>query len=182
MDDHKPAGNPVSQGRPGVSAASKTLWWQYSLTARSPKAPSAVGLLHISRDRGGALELAGTRGTHELNQKSLGLLLVIIFAGCATPPSADPSAVDPGRAQQCSTSLATCSSGFKLFPVVQQKPCNDNYDVCIKGCPARTSRPSVLPAKQTTSERLKALDDLYQSGVITKDEYEVKRKQILESL
>jgi hypothetical protein len=35
------------------------LWWQFSLTARSAKEPSAVSLLRISRDRGGALEVSG---------------------------------------------------------------------------------------------------------------------------
>ena len=35
------------------------LWWQFSLTERSSEEPSAVSLLRISRDRDGALELAG---------------------------------------------------------------------------------------------------------------------------
>lgn len=35
------------------------LWWQFSLTARGPREPSAVSLLRISRDRDGALELRG---------------------------------------------------------------------------------------------------------------------------
>jgi hypothetical protein len=34
-------------------------WWQFSLTERSAKEPSAVSLLRISRDRSGALEVAG---------------------------------------------------------------------------------------------------------------------------
>jgi Predicted nucleotide-binding protein containing TIR-like domain len=34
-------------------------WWQFSLTERSQREPSAVSLLRISRDRDGALELAG---------------------------------------------------------------------------------------------------------------------------
>ncbi len=34
-------------------------WWQFSLTARTEKEPSALSLLTISRDRGGALELTG---------------------------------------------------------------------------------------------------------------------------
>ena len=34
-------------------------WWQFSLTARSSDEPSAVSLLRISRDRAGALEVAG---------------------------------------------------------------------------------------------------------------------------
>jgi hypothetical protein len=35
------------------------LWWQFSLSARGPREPSAVSLLRISRDRNGALELTG---------------------------------------------------------------------------------------------------------------------------
>jgi len=34
-------------------------WWQFSLTERTSEEPSALSLLRISRDRGGALELAG---------------------------------------------------------------------------------------------------------------------------
>jgi hypothetical protein len=34
-------------------------WWQFSLTQRSAQEPSAVSLLHISRDRDGALQLTG---------------------------------------------------------------------------------------------------------------------------
>lgn len=35
------------------------LWWQFSLTERSSREPSAVSLLRIARDRDGALELNG---------------------------------------------------------------------------------------------------------------------------
>jgi len=35
------------------------LWWQFSLTERSEREPSAVSLLRVSRGRDGALELAG---------------------------------------------------------------------------------------------------------------------------
>jgi Predicted nucleotide-binding protein containing TIR-like domain len=34
-------------------------WWQFSLTARGPREPSAISLLRISRDRDGALEVSG---------------------------------------------------------------------------------------------------------------------------
>lgn len=34
-------------------------WWQFSLTQRGPREPSAVSLLRISRTRAGALELVG---------------------------------------------------------------------------------------------------------------------------
>lgn len=35
------------------------MWWQFSLTQRTAKEPSALGLLKISRSRNGALELTG---------------------------------------------------------------------------------------------------------------------------
>jgi hypothetical protein len=43
----------------GRIARIEGLWWQYSLTERSVKEPSAVSLLSISRDRSGVLEVAG---------------------------------------------------------------------------------------------------------------------------
>jgi predicted nucleotide-binding protein len=43
----------------GRLARIEGLWWQYSLTERDPLEPSAVSLLRISRDRAGALEVAG---------------------------------------------------------------------------------------------------------------------------
>jgi hypothetical protein len=43
----------------GRLARIEGLWWQFSLTERGPREPSAVSLLRISRDREGALELRG---------------------------------------------------------------------------------------------------------------------------
>lgn len=43
----------------GRMADIEGLWWQFSLTERSQKEPSAVSLLRISRDRDGALEVRG---------------------------------------------------------------------------------------------------------------------------
>src|SRR5881628_3629722 len=43
----------------GRVARIEGLWWQFSLTERGPREPSAVSLLRISRDREGALEVGG---------------------------------------------------------------------------------------------------------------------------
>src|SRR5262245_7202135 len=48
----------------GRVARIEGLWWQFSLTERSPLEPSAVSLLRISRDRDGVLEVRG-RGWEE---------------------------------------------------------------------------------------------------------------------
>jgi hypothetical protein len=43
----------------GRVARIEGLWWQFSLTERSSREPSAVSLLRIARDRDGALEVSG---------------------------------------------------------------------------------------------------------------------------
>jgi hypothetical protein len=43
----------------GRFARIEGLWWQFSLTERTAREPSALGLLRISRGRDGALELTG---------------------------------------------------------------------------------------------------------------------------
>lgn len=112
--------------------------------------------------------------------KKTAYLFTIGLLGCAAPPSADPSKVELACAQKCSTDLATCSSGFKFFPVVVQKQCNDNYDVCIKGCPERVATTS--NTQPSINDRLKTLKDLRDSGAITKQEYDAKRKAILDGV
>ena len=115
-------------------------------------------------------------------QKTILLLAsVLALASCATPPQSDPSQVENVCAQQCSVNLTTCSSGFTLFPIIKQKQCNDTYDICIKGCPARTAN-ILAPATGTTptaADRLKKLEEIFKSGAITKEEYDSKRKEIL---
>jgi hypothetical protein len=46
-------------GNEGRLARMTGAWWQFSLTARTELEPSAVGLLRITRDRDGALEVNG---------------------------------------------------------------------------------------------------------------------------
>ncbi len=43
----------------GRASRIEGLWWQFSLTERSAKEPSALSLLRIARDRNGALEVTG---------------------------------------------------------------------------------------------------------------------------
>jgi hypothetical protein len=119
----------------------------------------------------------------KLLSMALTVAAVIAATSCATPPTSDPSSVESICAQHCSSDLATCGSGFKLFPIVQQKQCNDVYDVCIKGCPARKAEASNGGARgQSAGARLMELDELLKSGAISKEEYDAKRKAILDLL
>lgn len=107
----------------------------------------------------------------------------LLLFSCAAPPKTDASKVNLVCSQQCSTNLTTCSSGFKLFPVIAQQQCNDNYDVCIKACPERIlDVPVNKSTQQDITERFKRLDELLKLGTISKDEYDRKRKEIINSL
>jgi hypothetical protein len=48
----------------GRAARIEGLWWQFSLTERSAREPSAISIVRITRDRDGVLEVAG-RGWQE---------------------------------------------------------------------------------------------------------------------
>jgi predicted nucleotide-binding protein with TIR-like domain len=70
----------------GRMARIEGAWWQFSLTERSSDEPSAVSLLRISRDRGGALEVGG-RGWQEDGTLS------VRYWSEATKEKTDPSGV-----------------------------------------------------------------------------------------
>jgi hypothetical protein len=72
--------------REGRIARIEGCWWQFSLTARTAEEPSAVSLLQISRDRSGALEVAG-RGWQEDGGLS------VRYWSEATKEKSDPSGV-----------------------------------------------------------------------------------------
>src|SRR3546814_3798247 len=57
-------------------------WWQFSLTERTAKEPSTLGLLKISRDRGGVLEMTGRawRERSEEHTSELQSLMRISYA------------------------------------------------------------------------------------------------------
>ncbi len=59
-------------------------WWQFSLTERTEKEPSALGLLNISRNRGGGLDVSG-RGWREDGRLSSR------YSSKAVKETADPS-------------------------------------------------------------------------------------------
>jgi hypothetical protein len=58
-DESRQPDAPEAIENEGRFARLEGLWWQFSLTERTAREPSAVSLLRISRGRDGALELAG---------------------------------------------------------------------------------------------------------------------------
>ncbi|WP_429409354.1 SHOCT domain-containing protein [Paraburkholderia sp. GAS82] len=106
------------------------------------------------------------------------LLLTLLLAGCASTAAIDTSKVDPDCAHSCSANYSECLGKFTLFPLMAQHQCTDAIKLCVQACPARGAAAPV----PDSSQRLVALDDLYKRGLITKDEYDAKRAEILKGL
>jgi hypothetical protein len=108
------------------------------------------------------------------------LLITMLLAGCASTADIDTSKVDPDCAHSCSANYSECLGKFTLFPIEAQHQCTDAMKLCVQACPARGSvAASPVPSP---SQRLANLDDLYKRGLITKDEYDAKRAEILKGL
>lgn len=107
------------------------------------------------------------------------LLLTLLLAGCASTADIDMSKVDPDCAHSCSANYSECLGKFTLFPIQAQHQCTDAMRLCVQACPTRGAATAPAP---DASQRLANLDDLYKRGLITKDEYDAKRVEILKGL
>ena len=108
------------------------------------------------------------------------LLLTVLLAGCASTADIDTSKVDPDCAHSCSANYSECLGKFTLFPLMAQHQCTDAMKLCVQACPARGT--AATSPVSGSSQRLANLDDLYKRNLITKDEYDAKRAEILKGL
>lgn len=102
-----------------------------------------------------------------------------LATGCASTSDIDTSKYDQACAQPCSHNYSACVSRFTFFPIQVQHQCTDAYKLCVQGCPERGQSTANTPG---IDERLKTLKSLRESGAITKQEYETRRKAILDGV
>ncbi|SPB16100.1 hypothetical protein NOV72_03299 [Caballeronia novacaledonica] len=103
---------------------------------------------------------------------------ITVLTGCVSAPDLDLSKVDSACSQRCSSEYSSCTTGFKLFPLVAQAHCNESLKVCAATCPA--SQPVI--ATTPSAQKLVELNNLYKQGLITQKEYEAKKQEILKTL
>jgi len=108
------------------------------------------------------------------------LLLSILLAGCASVSDIDTSKLDANCAQSCTSTYSECLSKFTLFPLMAQHQCTDAMHLCAAACPSRGADATTAPVSAT--QRLGNLADLYKRGLITKEDYDSKRAEILKGL
>jgi hypothetical protein len=108
------------------------------------------------------------------------LLTVMLLTGCASVSDIDTSKADPDCAHSCAANYSECLGKFTLFPLMAQHQCTDAMHLCVEACPTRGS--VAASPVSNPSQRLANLDDLYKRGLISKDEYDAKRAEVLKGL
>ncbi len=111
----------------------------------------------------------------------------ISITSCVGLPDIDFSNVDSVCSQNCTINHSECMRGFTFFPLYKENACNNSLVLCVKACPSKavetsTEKHNKVPTLSTTAEKLKELKSLYESGLISKEEYRNKKKKILNEM
>ena len=122
---------------------------------------------------------------HMTRRSLLAPALLCLLSACVAAPVVDFANIDSACAQQCSANHTSCMSGFKLFPLANESSCKTAMETCAKTCPtksqaAASSQPKQAPA--SAAEKLRELDALFKSGLISNAEYEAKRQEVLKAM
>ena len=119
--------------------------------------------------------------------------VTVLLTGCAGAPVIDYTKIDAECGRICQKNEVECNTRFAEFPTVQFTHCKPELNACVKACPPPGTTPIAGPdmatansdaasSKPSIAERLKLLNELHNSGVITEKEYSDKRQEILKSL
>jgi len=117
----------------------------------------------------------------------------VFLTGCASAPVIDYTKIDAECGRLCQKSEAECKVRYAELPTVLFTHCKPELNACVKACPPPGTTPIASPAtatpnsdattaKPSIADRLKLLNELHNSGVITDKEYSDKRQEIINSL
>ena len=113
----------------------------------------------------------------------------VMLSACASEPKIDYAKVDAECGRICQKNNADCVARFSELPTLLYTHCKPELAACVKVCPPPGTTPVPSPASSTFStdarsiaDRLKMLEELHKSGVLTDKEYADKRQEILKSL
>lgn len=112
------------------------------------------------------------------------ILLPFILSGCQNTNDIDMDL--PGKnaecALVCSTHYKECDNRFTMMPIRQHNDCTDAYRYCVKACPPKDASTANPSDKPSVTDKLKELDSMHKSGLITDSEYAAKRQEILKGM
>ena len=119
--------------------------------------------------------------------------VIVFLTGCASAPVIDYTKIDAECGRNCQKNEAECNKRFAELPTILFTHCKPELNACVNACPPPGTTPIASPAataansdaatsKPSIADRLKLLNELHNSGVITDKEYSDKRQEILNSL
>ena len=121
------------------------------------------------------------------------IAVAVLLTGCAGAPVIDYTKIDAECGNLCKKNETECNTRYAELPTVLFTHCKPELNACVKSCPPPSTTPVTSPDKATANsdtatskpsiaDRLKLLNELHNSGVITDKEYSDKRQEILKSL
>ena len=121
------------------------------------------------------------------------VISTVLLSACAGAPTVDYSKINVACAQDCKKDEAECQTRFADLPTLRYTHCTPELKACINACPPpgavyekapanSTATAAISPDKPSIADRLKLLEELHKSGVVTDKEYADKRQEILKSL
>lgn len=119
---------------------------------------------------------------HKLSQLIAILGFAIITSACQSIDDIDFKSKDPACAETCYKRYDECIGRITMMPIRKHNDCVDNLRFCAQQCPSPTSAQSTSGKVQDNVAKLEALGKLKKQGLITNQDYEAKKKQILDSM
>lgn len=110
------------------------------------------------------------------------VLLFLLVAGCQSIDDIDFKSKDPACAELCYKRYDECIGRVTLMPIRKHNDCVDNLRFCAQQCPSPKSADATSDTVAAGAKKLEALNALRKKGLITQQDYEVKKKQILDGM
>ncbi|QWD34650.1 SHOCT domain-containing protein [Polynucleobacter paneuropaeus] len=109
---------------------------------------------------------------------------LLVLVGCQTTEGIDFEAKDSSCTTTCRNRYDSCMGAITMMPIRKNNDCVDNLRFCVAQCPSKGM--VVVPVSENTlsssTKKLEILNDMQKKGLITRDEYNAKKAEILRGM
>ena len=105
--------------------------------------------------------------------------LLLALAGCQSVTDIDVSSKSAPCAVQCQSDHGQCMSGPTMAPIDRNNLCVNAMRACIRACPAKGAVDLGISNQGDVYTQLKQLQELKNSGIITQEEFDARKKRVL---
>ena len=112
---------------------------------------------------------------------------LFVISGCKSISDIDMSNKDANCSTQCLANHSECTSGISMMPIRINNLCADAMRACVQACPTKNQQATQskdtkdIPVQGSSDIylELKKLAELKDSGILTQEEFDARKKKIL---